>query len=92
MYCRGHVECILEWCLRSELAEIRDMVVPSHAARDIARSILAGNDNLAFRGAFNKPVGGGYVPFLDFNGDGQINSADNLAFRGRFNKSLTWTA
>jgi hypothetical protein len=54
-------------------------------------AILAGNDNLAFRGAFNKPVGGGYVAFLDFNGDGAINSGDNLAFRGRFNKNLTWT-
>jgi hypothetical protein len=31
------------------------------------------------------------LPFLDFNGDGNINSADNLAFRGRFNKNLTWT-
>jgi len=54
-------------------------------------AILAGNDNLAFRGAFNKPVGGGYLPYMDFNGDGNINSADNLAFRTRFNKNLTWT-
>jgi hypothetical protein len=47
-------------------------------------------DNLAFRNAFNKPAGGGYQAFLDFNGDGVINSGDNLQFRNRFNKSLTW--
>ena len=54
-------------------------------------AILAGNDNLAFRGAFNKPAGGGYLPYMDSNGDGNINSGDNLAFRTRFNKNLTWT-
>jgi len=63
---------------------------PAQSGSDFT-AILAGNDNLAFRGAFNKPVGGGYVPYLDFNGDGNINSGDNLAFRARFNKSLTWT-
>src|SRR6185295_16824073 len=47
-------------------------------------------DNLAFRAAFNKPAGGGYRPFLDFNGDGIINTADNFQFRSRFNKALTW--
>jgi outer membrane protein assembly factor BamB len=55
-------------------------------------SIVNTGDNLVFRGAFNKPVGGGYQPFLDFNGDGVINSGDNLQFRTRFNKSLTWRA
>jgi hypothetical protein len=29
--------------------------------------------------------------FLDFNGDGIINSGDNLQFRNRFNKSLSWS-
>ncbi len=53
-------------------------------------AILNTADNLAFRGAFNKPVGGGYQPFLDFNGDGIINTVDNLQFRSRFNKALTW--
>jgi len=53
-------------------------------------AVLNSGDNLAFRAAFNKPAGGGYQPFLDFNGDGIINSADNLQFRSRFNKSLTW--
>jgi hypothetical protein len=48
-------------------------------------------DNIDFRNAFNKPVGGGYQPYLDFDGDGNINSQDNLAFRTRFNKSMTWT-
>jgi len=48
-------------------------------------------DILAFRAAFNKPAGG-YQPFLDFNGDGAINTADNLQFRSGFNKSLSWRA
>jgi hypothetical protein len=48
-------------------------------------------DNLQFRNAFNKPVGGGYLAYLDFNGDGLINTGDNLQFRNRFNKTLTWT-
>jgi len=67
-----------------------DTNAPAASGNDFT-AVLAGNDNLAFRGAFNKPVGGGYVPFLDFNGDGNINSGDNLAFRARFNKNLTWT-
>jgi hypothetical protein len=53
-------------------------------------AIVNTGDNLAFRNAFNKPAGGGYQAFLDFNGDGVINSGDNLQFRNRFNKSLTW--
>ena len=53
-------------------------------------AVVNTGDNLAFRAAFNKPAGGGYQPFLDFNGDGIINTADNLQFRSRFNKSLTW--
>ena len=32
----------------------------------------------------------GYKAYLDFNGDGVINTGDNLQFRTRFNKSLTW--
>jgi hypothetical protein len=47
-------------------------------------------DNLAFRSAFNRPAGGGYLAYLDFNGDGVVNTADNLQFRSRFNKSLIW--
>jgi hypothetical protein len=47
-------------------------------------------DNLAFRDAFNRPVGGGYQSFLDVNGDGIINTGDNLEFRNRFNRALTW--
>jgi hypothetical protein len=31
-----------------------------------------------------------YLAFLDFDGDGIINTGDNLQFRSRFNKSLTW--
>ena len=53
-------------------------------------AVVNTGDNLAFRAAFNKPAGGGYQPFLDFNGDGIINTADNLQFRSRFNKALTW--
>jgi hypothetical protein len=49
-------------------------------------------DNLAMRSAFNKPVGAGYQAFLDFNGDGVINTIDNLQFRIRFNKALMWRA
>ena len=48
-------------------------------------------DNLVFRGAFNKPVGGGYQASLDFNGDLIINTADNIQFRNRFNSTLTWS-
>jgi hypothetical protein len=44
---------------------------------------------LAFRTAFNNAAA--YKAYLDFNGDGLINSGDNLAFRTRFNKSMTWT-
>jgi hypothetical protein len=58
---------------------------------DFAAVVNTG-DNLAFRNAFNKPAGGGYQTYLDFNGDGVINSGDNLQFRNRFNKSLTWRA
>lgn len=54
-------------------------------------AILNTGDNLNFRTAFNKPVGGGYQAFLDFNGDGIINSLDNLQFRKRFNKALSWS-
>ena len=54
------------------------------------QAIVNTADNLAFRAAFNKPAGGGYQPFPDFNGDGSINTADNLQFRSRFNKALTW--
>jgi hypothetical protein len=57
---------------------------------DFTAAVLSTGDNLAFRNAFNKPAGAGYVPFLDFNGDGIVNSADNLQFRSRFNKALTW--
>jgi hypothetical protein len=52
-------------------------------------AVINTGDNLAFRAAFNKPAGGGYQPFLDFNGDGLINTTDNLQFRNRFNKELT---
>jgi fibronectin-binding autotransporter adhesin len=54
-------------------------------------AIVNTGDNLQFRNAFNKPVGGGYLPYFDVNGDGTINSGDNLQFRNRFNKALTWT-
>jgi fibronectin-binding autotransporter adhesin len=54
-------------------------------------AIVNTGDNLQFRNAFNKPVGGGYLPYFDVNGDGAINSGDNLQFRNRFNKALTWT-
>ena len=54
------------------------------------QALINTGDNLTFRAAFNKPGGGGYQPFLDFNGDGIINTADNLQFRSRFNKALTW--
>jgi hypothetical protein len=47
-------------------------------------------DNLAMRSAFNKPIDAGYQAFLDFNGDGVINTVDNLQFRLRFNKALSW--
>jgi hypothetical protein len=53
-------------------------------------AIVNSGDNLTFRGAFNKPAGGGYLASFDYNGDGLINSLDNLQFRGRFNKLLTW--
>ena len=58
--------------------------------KDFLAAVISTGDNLLFRGAFNKPVGGGYLAFLDFNGDGVISSADNLQFRNRFNKALTW--
>jgi hypothetical protein len=54
------------------------------------QALVNTGDNLTFRAAFNKPAGGGYQPFLDFNGDGIIHTADNLQFRRRFNKSLAW--
>lgn len=66
-----------------------DTNVPTQTGADVASTINT-LDNLAFRGAFNKPAGGGYLAYLDYNGDGQINSGDNLQFRSRFNKSLTW--
>jgi uncharacterized secreted protein with C-terminal beta-propeller domain len=53
-------------------------------------AVVNSGDNLAFRDAFNKPVGGGYQASFDFNGDGIVNSGDNLQFRSRFNKALTW--
>jgi len=53
-------------------------------------AIVNGADNLAFRNAFNKPVGSGYQASLDFDGDGFINTSDNLQFRSRFNKALAW--
>jgi len=54
------------------------------------QALVNTGDNLAFRAAFSKPASGGYQPFLDFNGDGIINSLDNLQFRSRSSKSLTW--
>jgi len=54
-------------------------------------SVVNSLDNIDFRTAFNKPVGSGYVPYLDFDGSGAINSNDNIAFRTRFNKTLTWS-
>jgi hypothetical protein len=53
-------------------------------------AVVNSGDNLAFRNAFNKPAGGGYQAFFDFNGDGVINTGDNLQFRNRFNKTLSW--
>ena len=50
------------------------------------------SDNFAFRGAFNKPAGGGYLAYLDFDGNGVINTGDNFELRGRFNKALSWKA
>jgi hypothetical protein len=47
-------------------------------------------DNLLFRPTVNRPAN--YKAYLDFNGDGAINSFDNLQFRTRFNKALTWRA
>ena len=54
------------------------------------QAIVNTGDNLAFRAAFNKPIGGGYQALFDFNGDGLINTADNFQFRSRFNRALTW--
>jgi len=36
--------------------------------------VVNSGDNLAFRAAFNNAAG--YKSYLDFNGDGTINSAD----------------
>jgi hypothetical protein len=68
-----------------------DVGAPAQAGANFAAVINTG-DNLIFRSAFNKPPGGGYLPYLDVNGDGIVNGGDNLQFRIRFNKSLTWTA
>jgi len=67
-----------------------DNGAPTATGSDFS-SIVNTGDNLQFRGAFNKPAGGGYVPYFDINGDGIINTFDNLQFRQRFNKALTWS-
>jgi hypothetical protein len=67
-----------------------DTNLPTVAGADFS-AVLNSADNLQFRNGFNKPAGGGYIPYLDFNGDGIINSGDNLQFRTRFNRPLTWT-
>jgi fibronectin-binding autotransporter adhesin len=67
-----------------------DSNAPTQAGNTLTAVVNTG-DNLGFRNAFNKPVGGGYIPYFDFNGDGTINSGDNLQFRNRFNKALSWT-
>jgi fibronectin-binding autotransporter adhesin len=67
-----------------------DINAPAQTGNSFTAIVNTG-DNLQFRNAFNKPVGGGYLPYFDVNGDGTINSGDNLQFRTRFNKALTWT-
>jgi fibronectin-binding autotransporter adhesin len=67
-----------------------DSNAPTQTGNSFSAVVNTG-DNLAFRNAFNKPVGGGYLPYFDVNGDGAINSGDNLQFRNRFNKALSWT-
>jgi hypothetical protein len=67
-----------------------DINPPTQTGNSFTAVVNTG-DNLQFRNAFNKPVGGGYLPYFDVNGDGTINSGDNLQFRNRFNKALTWT-
>lgn len=66
-----------------------DIGVATQTGNELSAIVNTG-DNLQFRGAFNKVPGAGYIPYLDFNGDGTINTADNLQFRQRFNKNLTW--
>jgi hypothetical protein len=67
-----------------------DTNAPAQAGNDFT-AVLATDDNLAFRNAFNKTADGAYVPFLDFNNDTIIDSADNFQFRKRFNRSLRWS-
>jgi autotransporter-associated beta strand protein len=67
-----------------------DINPPTQTGNSLTAVVNTG-DNLQFRNAFNKPVGGGYLPYFDVNGDGTINSGDNLQFRNRFNKAMTWT-
>ena len=67
-----------------------DIGAPTQTGSDFS-ALVNSVDNLQFRGAFNKPAGGGYLAFFDVNGDGIVNTADNLQFRTRFNKTLTWT-
>jgi hypothetical protein len=53
-------------------------------------AVINTGDNFVFRNAFNKPVGGGYLPYMDFDGSQTINTGDNFELRNRFNKALVW--
>ena len=48
------------------------------APRILFAAVVNTGDNLDFRNAFNKPSGGGYQAYFDFEGDGAITSLDNL--------------
>jgi hypothetical protein len=63
-------------------AGIPDSVV--NAGPTTFSAIVNSSDNFDFSSAFNKPHGGGFQAYLDFDGDGAINSLDNLQFRSRF--------
>ncbi len=51
-------------------------------------TIVAIDDNFAFRSAFNSSTN--YRADFDFNGDGVIGIADNFQLRSNFNKALIW--
>ena len=50
--------------------------------------MVSTSDNLALRTAFNRAAT--YQSYLDFDGNGIINTGDNFEFRHRFNSALTW--
>ena len=56
---------------------------PAQTGNEVSAIVNSG-DNLGFRNAFNKPVGGGYVAAFDYNGDGRIDIADFGQFSIRF--------